>query len=1563
MSFAQTIIDKYFDDNPNCLVQHHLDSYNAFFRDGLKSIIREKNPIRIMKEQDPKTHEFHLKAELYLGGKTGDRVYIGKPTIYDEGRDHFMYPNEARLRNMTYAVTVHYDVEVVFHMIEEGKLITREILLDKILLGRFPIMLMSDMCILQGLASSVRFELGECKNDYGGYFIIDGKEKVIVSQEKFADNMLYVRDNVNELYTHSADIRSVSEDASKPVRTVSVRIVAPTTTSTNNQIVVNVPNVRKPVPLFILMRALGVLSDKAIIETCLLDIEKYEDYMEFFVPSIHDASRVFTQEVALKYIATLTKGKTVAHALEIITNYFLPHIGEMNFLDKAFYLGYMVFEMLRVRTGAKKATDRDSFGFKRVELPGSLIYDLFKEYYTLQQRSIFQKFDKEYYFKKGIYSKNFVSLIEANFKDFFAERIVESGFKKAFKGNWGAEAHTKRLGVIQDLNRLTYNSALSHLRKINLPLDASAKVVGPRLLHSSQWGIIDPVDTPDGGNVGLHKHMAITAYITSGYPAAPIIEWLYDVLRMIPLSKRTAKQISALTKVMVNGRWIGVISNPKESVQTIRAYRRNAMLPMFVSAHWNIGENALVIYTDQGRLCRPIYYVEDGAASHQRDAIQEKIKTNSYTWIELLKGFAPKNKESSAYCREISEAYNVTSFDKLKMTQAVIEYIDTAETETSLIAIDEDQLGSKSYTHLEIHPSLLLGVMGNQVVFPENNQLPRDLFACGQMRQAVSLYHSNHQTRIDKTGVVLNYGQIPLVKSRYLERINREEHPYGENVVVAIMCYGGYNVEDSILFNEGSIKRGLFRTTYYNMYETYEESASVGESETETHFANIEKEEVVGTKPGHDYGDLDENGLARENTVITDKHVMIGKVTVTPNGFEDASVFPKKGQVGYVDKAFITDGEEGFRIAKVRVRDERIPNIGDKFCSRCGQKGTIGRVIPEEDMPFDENGVRPDIIVNPHALPSRMTIGQLVETQMGKACAFFGGFGDCTAFMNKGPKHETFGEMLTSVGFHSSACQVLYNGETGEQIDANIFMGPTYYMRLKHMVKDKINYRARGPRTVLTRQTVEGRANDGGLRVGEMERDGVLAHGASAFLQESLMVRGDEYFMAVCNQTGTIAIYNERNNVFLSPLADGPLKFSGNLEEGMNVETVSRFGRSFSIVRIPYAFKLLYQELQVMNVQIRFITEDNVEQLASMTASNNIELLLGKDGTAAQVLANTKRSLIQSKLSQSTSASPESTTGSESKTGSESNTGSESKTEYKNPREYGWYFNMDIESWSSWILDENGRDTEVWETNDDPPRPPSGWVESEAVYRDGTPIPSAVITQQLRTNSTPNNWKKAIEEARKLRTNTSGVQNLIQNGVTNIAQQASDFTNTMSDSVTDQAKNAMSAIIPADNKIVQQVATNTQALANQAAAAYETLPQIQQSVTDGLSNTQSSFQNAAQTAAQDTYDKLITSVPMINKPSAEPLYAPGVPGFVWNSKSPSPRADASASPTYSSWMATNFPGAAEAVWGSKSPEHAPPPQPSSSPLPPTQESLLQPPPADDDTKESDAEPKKKITIT
>ena len=1244
------LIDKYFTNNPTNLVDHHLESYNDFFNNGIHRIFRENNPIRFIEREtsdEEQEAENRNECRLYMGGKDGTKIYFGKPIIYDDNYVHYMYPNDARLRNMTYGITIHYDVDVdfVYYIGNEKK--EETITLEKIYLGRFPIMLQSDLCILKSLSKEVRYNMGECRNDYGGYFIIDGKEKVIIPQETFADNMIYIRKyKEGEKYSFSAEVRSVSEDASKPIRTTSVKIIAPTTTYSNNQIVVDIPNVKKPIPLFIVMRALGIISDKDIIKTCLLDIEN-NSYLDLFIPSVHDANKIFNQETALHFIASFTKRGTISGVIEILSDFFLPHIGEMNFLEKAYYIGYMVQRLLKVFTKEDKPTDRDNFRFKRIELAGSLIYDLFREYYLIQKRAITLKIDQEYYYhrvkyddeqvgeteaKKSLYKNNFLALIEANYREFFKDRDIEVGFRKAFKGNWGSQSNTKRLGVVQDLNRLSWYTFISHLRKINLPLDSSAKVVGPRLLNSSQWGLIDPIDTPDGGNIGLHKHLAISTHITIGSSCYPIIKWLRSYTPMKLIMECNPEYMNKNSKVFVNGRWIGIVDDPIAIVRLLRLYRRNGILPVFMSIGFDYKYNELQIYSDAGRLTRPIYYIDKGKESFNRSIVIDSFKNNTIDWEKIVSGF--KKKEDESFSHKKNKVYHVKSlyedisndklFEELENNKSVVDYLDTSEEESALIATTNENLkNNKYYTHIEIDPSLILGVMGNLIIYPEHNPIARNSFSCGQSKQAVSVYNSNYQVRMDKMGVVLNYGQIPLIKSRYLEYINNEEQSYGVNAIVAIMSYTGYNVEDAILINEGSIQRGMFRTTYYTTYEDHEESSKVS-GMVNSKFANIEKNVVTGTKIGYDYSLLDDHGMIHENTPVNDKMVLIGKITSSvenKNVWSDSSVTPKKGQLGFVDKSFITQGEEGFNIAKVRIREERIPAIGDKMASRAGQKGTIGLIIPEKDMPFTDDGIRPDLIINPHAIPSRMTIGQIVESMFGKACLSYGAFGDCTAFQVKGSNYSTYSEMLTNAGFNSTGNQLLYNGFSGEQIQSDIYIGPTYYMRLKHMVKDKINYRARGPNTFLTRQPVQGRANDGGLRIGEMERDAVLAHGMSYFLNESFMVRGDEYYMAVCNKTGCIAIYNDYKNLFLSPYADGPIKFHTNPDGSLNIKNISKFGRSFSLLKIPYSFKLLIQELQTMNINMRIITDDNIDQLMNMGYSNNINRLLQTDKNIEQIVA------------------------------------------------------------------------------------------------------------------------------------------------------------------------------------------------------------------------------------------------------------------------------------------------------------------------------------------------------
>tara|TARA_A100001015_G_scaffold321456_1_gene452303 strand:+ start:423 stop:5441 length:5019 start_codon:yes stop_codon:yes gene_type:complete len=1233
------IIDTYL--KTNSFVKHHLESVNYFYDHEIKEILNDLNPLEFDIEDT-------YQMKLYFGGKKMDKLFFGKPTIFENGKMKLLYPNEARLKNITYAMSIHCNIEIYFYNLKTTKKPIETKIIPNYYLGMFPIMVFSNACTLSSFSNEVRYTFGECKHDIGGYFIIDGKEKALIPQEIFAKNMIYIREVNDNVHDYSVEIKSVSIDETKPKRTFAIRRVMKIDKVHREDLNVFIPNVRKEVPLFILFRALGATSDKEIVKYILGDLDKNKHYMDLLHPSVLSSGGIYTQKQAIEYISELTKEQSNENTHFILCDYLLPHIGEMEYKSKCYFLGYMVFELLKVINKEKPPTDRDHFKFKRIETSGNLMRQLFSEYANEMYKQFRRNIEMEYNYNKNKYKQqkqddnrenneeivsyhsnieNFMKLIMDNYIGFFKEKIIHNGFKKAFKGNWGAFSHTKRIGVIQPLNRLSFNSALSHLRKVNLEISASSKITGPHKLHGSQWGIIDPVDTPDGGNVGLHKHMALTCEISKNINDTPLINWLFKnmndsfslngtkiILHCISLHEATDVMLKTFTKIFVNNKIIGVTGEPLLFKKRFLSARRLNYIPIYISFLFEIKDNYIFIFSDNGRPMRPIFYFEDNGKIDyiENSELLKKIEKKQISWKEYSHGFITRE---SKYTDIGDEFYD----KKIQSQKSILEYVDKNEEESSYICKYPNELVSSQkydYTHCEIHPSMLFGIMGSQVIFPEHNQLPRNLFSCGQSKQAASLYHSNFQSRIDTMGVVLNYGESPIVKSRLLHYIHENKHPYGFNTIVAIMCYDAYNVEDAILINEGSLHRGLFHTTYYNMYEAYEESSEIGESKNNLIIKHLKDEKNIELKPGYDYNYLDEYGLIRENTEMNDKKVLIGRVSFNEEKVEersDSSIMPKKGQLGYVDKAYITEGDEGKRIAKIRIRDQRIPSHGDKFCSRCGQKGTIGNIIPEADMPFTKDGIKPDIIINPHAIPSRMTIGQLVESIMSKLGLELGNTMDSTPFTTEKTKIDKVCNLLTEYGMHSSGNEMLYNGKTGEMIEHSIFMGPTYYLRLKHMVKDKINYRASGKRTLLTRQTNHGRANDGGLRIGEMERDGIIAHGCAFFLKDSMMNRGDKYKLAICNHSGTIAIYDENKNNFYSPIIDGPIEYDIDGKEIVESKIVTKYGKHFSIVEIPYCFKLLIQELSTLNVQMRLITSDTIdsnEKVSSIKFSdiqNNIE--------------------------------------------------------------------------------------------------------------------------------------------------------------------------------------------------------------------------------------------------------------------------------------------------------------------------------------------------------------------
>ena len=465
-----------------------------------------------------------------------------------------------------------------------------------------------------------------------------------------------------------------------------------------------------PIPLFIVMRALGIISDKQIIDVCL---QGDESLIPYFHESVCDAGSIYTQAMAIQFIGTFTKYHSIHYSLRILSELFLPHIGELNFIDKAYFLGYMVKKLLRVAVGIDRPTDRDSYRYKRVDTTGILLTHLFTDFYSKQLKEMQRVIDRTYNKNEKVYDdpEVFPSLFRTNYLEFFQERIAERGILNGFKGRWGATSYTQKVGVAQKLNRLSFNSSISHLRKCVLQIDKSAKVTAPRLLHTSQWGMYDPVDTPDGGDVGTHKHLAIACRITEGFSKQVVLDEIEHLrIQFIPLE--TFANIPLYVKFFLNGEWHGCVEDPLQAVTLLRMSRRHGRLPVSTSISWNIGENILYVFTDAGRLQRPLFYVEDGKMVEPDP---------SMSWAQLIQGSAAR--------------------------PCMVEYLDTEESNTSLIAFSKEEIGR--HTHVEIHSSLLLGFMGNQIIFPEHSPLPRNSFSCGQSKQAVSMYHTNYQNRMD----------------------------------------------------------------------------------------------------------------------------------------------------------------------------------------------------------------------------------------------------------------------------------------------------------------------------------------------------------------------------------------------------------------------------------------------------------------------------------------------------------------------------------------------------------------------------------------------------------------------------------------------------------------------------------------------------------------------------------------------------------------------------------------------------------------------------------------------
>ena len=1165
-SVSHKIIETYFNNQHlSRLVRHQKESYNQFVTEQIKETIQMFNPVTIHSEHDKCEKTGLYSLELIV---TFDNLQIYRPQIHENnGATKIMFPQEARLRNFTYSSAMSIDVNIKILKRTGDNLQSIETIykkLPRINIGKIPIMLKSCICVLTQYSHLKSDITGECWMDPGGYFIINGSEKTCIAQERAAENtvMCFNIKKNNNKWSWLAEIKSVPDFKCISPKQINITI-ATRNNGSGHGIYVQIPRIKIPTPLFILFRALGVVTDEEICKIIILDLNKSKKQLLFGLKaSIIDANEYMTQEDCLDYIisnamftpinmdkeAGLKKKKEFT--ISVLQNDLFPHCSKKT--QKIYFLGYMVNKLLQTSFGWRKPDDRDSYLNKRLDTTGALLNNLLRNYFNKLVKDMQKQTVREINNGSWRSTDDYLNIInQTNIYKIIKSTTIENGIKRALAtGDFGIKnTNSNKVGVAQVLSRLTYISSLSHLRRVNTPIDKSGKLIPPRKLHNTQWGMICPAESPEGGSVGVVKNLSYLAHITIKSNSMPILDILND--RIDWLENLKSEDLFDQVKIILNGCWLGISKKAYELYTFLKQAKYKGIINIYTSIIFDYKTKEIIICNDAGRLTRPVFKLKNNRINFT-PKILKSIENKTIEWDDLLVDY--ENNDS------------------------VLEYIDSREQNSSLIYIHSDKRPRErnihyNYTHCEIHPSTIFGILASCIPFPEHNQSPRNTYQCAMGKQAMGTYATNYKYRMDKTAYVQTYTMRPLVDTRVMNIINLNKLPSGSMLIVAIMSYSGYNQEDSIIFNKDSLDRGLFSATIYHT-EKDEEKKIHGDEEIR---CKADRSKTKGMKFGN-YDKLNHMGVVPENTLVEDRDIIMGKIAPIKQNrndhtkvikYKDQSKIFRTSEKTYIDKNYIHRNGDGYTFAKIRTRCYRKPVIGDKFSSRHGQKGTIGLVMEGKDMPTTAEGIRPDIIINPHAIPSRMTIAQLKETLLGRVLIELGYFGDGTSF---GEFHiRDICKILQGLGYERNGNDILYNGMTGQQLETEIFIGPVFYQRLKHMVMDKEHSRSVGPMVVLTRQPAEGRARDGGLRFGEMERDCMVSHGAARFTKDRLYYSSDSFEVYVCGKCGMMAVFNEEKKIHHCKTCNDHIHFNR--------------------VQIPYACKLLFQELITMNIAPRIITD------------------------------------------------------------------------------------------------------------------------------------------------------------------------------------------------------------------------------------------------------------------------------------------------------------------------------------------------------------------------------------
>ena len=1154
----------------NTLKNIHHHSFCHFMNVLVKQIIEEPN------------------GYILDRGKDGNKIWIVKQYFEDPyyltpsiGKDVILTPQMAKKKSMTYSIQLRVKYRQVLEIIQID---TQEVVEHRMLyendiaLANIPAMVRSPYCSLEYFKHK-DLSVDECKYDEGGYFIISGRTKQIVPQESLKKNKILVLQKKSHGTTViSSEVRSSNLNMQIVTITVALKY------EKNKKIVLTMPQLWGEIPFFVILRALGMQSDREIIEHICLGNQD-EDMMNILQETCNIYPRqlenekdcclldiINTEERAkvelLQYIRQHIRedehtkdgmAKRLLCLEHIFENDLLPHMndGVHSKYNKAKYLCLMANKLIQVILERRKIDDRDSYANKKAHMVGELLGHVFKKAFQTQLRETQRHYKK----RAGNEARNIKNMICPDISHNIRTNIIDKNMNQAItKGEFALGLTHVIKGVSMELANQTRVDTLSMQMRVKATvIDKNIKTIANRLYHNTQAFTFCPVETPEGQNTGHHKHLSLTAemtvpdiqsaeyvrnFIEEQYKNKSIgIKWLADC---VPLD------FQGKTKLFLNGNWLGVVLDYLKLVKMIRELRFRKLIHYHTSVYYEQTDNEVHISTMGGRFVRPLLVVRNGFVSASHAKIR-KIASTANNWDEVIDMFGDD-----------------------------LEYLDVNELMHAMIALKPSELywneyrkknnkDFKMYSHCEFHPFMMFGKVAANIPFPEYNQSPRNMYQSSHGRQAIGQPNTNYKKEHNMTLIyTLNYIQRPLIQTHAMPWLHTTDLPAGQNITVAIMSYTGFNQEDSFIMNKNAIDAGLFKMSYYKKYEaTQKKGYDTGKMDK---FEKPHPEMVGNMRNSKFYEKLNRDGLVKKGTFVSNMDFIIGKITPTSSNknskpFRDSSVAIKSNTSGYVDQVIKTYNQNRDERRIVRIRSVRSPNVGDKLTSRCGQKGTVGLILEGRDMPYTSEGIIPDVIINPHCLPSRMTAGLLIEFLVGKKAACDGNIVNGTAFTNL--DLNKICDSLEENGFNRYGLSTMTNGMTGERLQARIMVGTAFYQRLKHMVADKIHTRSKGPIQTLTRQPSEGRTNDGGLKVGEMERDTIIAHGIPYFAQERLMKESDETLVRVCRQCGWFAHKDKKRDRYIC----NKCKRSDTISE----------------IKMPYVFKLILQTLKTVNIDSKMI--------------------------------------------------------------------------------------------------------------------------------------------------------------------------------------------------------------------------------------------------------------------------------------------------------------------------------------------------------------------------------------